>query len=647
MADSTSSVSGLISGIDYRALIDQIRSAEGKPATQARAQVDSIKAQQTAMATYRGLLDTLRTAAKGMRDGTSFDAMSASASAIIGSKPVASGSANPTAAAASYQVSVTSLAKAQKLGSVSQVSSATPVGVTGTFTVNGQAVTVNATDTLLDVRDKINALNQGTGPTRVSASILSVSGNSHRLVLTSETLGATGATLADTSGNVLQTLGFLSDPTTVDNAAVLQAGTDAQFSIDGVDFTRTSNVISDAVAGLTLTLTAEDPTAVTQIKVERYTEGARTAVKGFIDAYNKLVSFIKAQGTAGAEGTASPALYNDTLIRTMRASLPRTLLTAVPGAAADLLTPGMAGLTLDKNGVLSLDETKFNNAFENRLPDLRKLLQQTGSATGTGLAFVASTTATKAGTSPVTVTQLATRASVTGAGLAGGVYGGAADTMTVTDTRLGKSATINLTNGMTSTQIKDALTTAFGINGVGLTVTEAGGQIQIEQAGFGSGAGITVAYGAAAGAEPITAGSYANGLDVAGTIGGLAATGSGQVLIGAAGSDYAGLSVRYDGATLGAVGDITVSLGTGSEFERMLDAMVEANTGALAKRDTAMNASALRLQERADRIDARLEVRRESLLKQFAMMEVSIASFQNQAKSVTAILGALTSGANS
>jgi flagellar hook-associated protein 2 len=214
--------------------------------------------------------------------------------------------------------------------------------------------------------------------------------------------------------------------------------------------------------------------------------------------------------------------------------------------------------------------------------------------------------------------------------------------MTVTDTRLGKSATINLTNGMTSTQIRDALTSAFAGNGLGLTVTDAGGQIQIDQGGYGSGAGITIAYGAAAGSEPITAGTYANGLDIAGTIGGLAASGSGQVLVGAAATDVAGLSVRDDGVTLGAVGDVTVSLGTGSEFEWALDAMVEANTGTVSKRDVASNQSILRLQERADRIDARLEVRRESLLKQFARMEVSIASFQNQAKSVTAMLGSLT-----
>lgn len=646
MADSTSSVSGLISGIDYRSLIDQIITAESRPATQARAQVDSIKAQQNAIATYRGLLDAVRSAAKGLRDGTSFDAMSASTAAISGTRPIVSALATSTAAPASYQLSVTSLAKAQKLGSTPQVNTATPVGVSGTFTINGQAVTVSATDTLLDVRDKINALNQGAGATRVSASILSVSGSAQRLVLTSEQPGAAGATLADTSGTVLQSLGFLTGGGAINGANVLQAGTDAAFTIDGVAFTRNSNVVSDAVAGVTFTLTGEDPTAVTQVTVERFTEGARNNMKAFVDAYNKLTSFIKAQGTAGAEGAANPALYNDSLIRTMRASLPRTLLAAIPGAASDMGSAAMAGLTLDKSGVLSLDETRFNNAFNNRLEDVRKLFGQTGTVNGTGLNYVTSTTATKSGIYNVAVTQLATRSSVTGAGLAGGAYTGAGDTMTVTDTRLGKSATISLTNGMTSTQIKDALSTAFGTNGLGLTVSENGGQIQIEQAGYGSSASITVAYGAAAGGEPIAAGNYANGLDIQGTINGVAATGAGQVLVGAADNDVAGLSLRYDGATLGAIGDVTVNIGTGSELERMLDSMVEVNTGTLAKRDVASGASILRLQDRADRLDARLEVRRESLLKQFARMEVSIASFQNQAKSVTAMLGSLTSGAS-
>ncbi len=650
MADSSSSVSGIVSGIQYRDLIDQIITAEGRPAAQARSQVDTIKKQQAAIATYRGLLDSLRTAAKGMRDGSAFDAMSASSSALIGAKPLASGSATASAVPGTYQVTVSSLAKAQKLGATAVTSTSGPAGVAGDFTINGQTVTIAATDSMLDIRDKINALNTGSGATHVSASILSINATSHRLVLTSETLGADGIALADTSGSVLQSIGILSDATTTAPAAVLQQGTDAAFTIDGVSFVRNTNVVTDAIAGVTLTLSGEDPASVTQIAVERFAEGARTQMKTFVDAYNKLVDFIKTQGTAAPEGTAQPPLYNDSLLRTVRASLPRMLLTPVPGTAGDLAIPSAAGLSLDKSGVLTLDETKFSTAFTTRLPDLRKLLQQTGLATGTGLSYVTSTTQTKAGTRAVDITQLATRSSVTGAGLTGGVFAddGTPDTMTVTDTRLGTSISISLTNGMTSTDIASALSAAFTANGVGLTATESGGQVMLEQAGYGSNAGITVSYaaGGASGGEPIAAGTYANGLDVAGTIGGLTANGSGQVLVGTADTDVAGLSVRYSGTSLGAAGDITVNLGTGSDFERMLDSLLTANTGTVSKRETAMDGTILRLTDRADRMDARLVVRRDSLLKQFANMEVAIASFQNQAKSVTAMLGALSSGAN-
>lgn len=646
MADSSSSISGLISGIQYRDLIDQIILQEGRPASQARTQVDNIKKQQTAIATYRGLLDSLRTAAKAMRDGTAFDAMSATTSILAGTRPLASASVTPSAVPGSYQVTVTSLAKAQKLGATAQPSTSTPAGVSGTFTVNGQAVTLAATDTVLDIRDKINALNQGSSATKVSASILSVSATAHRLVLTSETPGADGIALAETSGTPLQGLGILSPTATLIPAAVLQEGTNAVFTIDGVPFNRTSNTITDAIAGLTLTLTGEDPAAVTQVTIERFAEGARGSVTAFVDAYNKLSSFIKEQGTATPDSTSRPALYNDSLLRATRASLPRMLLAGVAGTAADLSTPSAAGLSLDKNGVLSLDQTKFDSAFTTRLPDLRRLLQQSGSAIGTGLSYVASSTTTTGGTRAVDITQLATRSSITGAGLTGSVFAddGTPDTMTVTDTRLGKSASISLTNGMTTTDIAAALTAAFGTGGLGLTATESGGQVRIDQGSYGSGAGITVAYtaGGASGGEPITAGTYASGLDVAGTIGGFAATGSGQVLVGAPGSDVAGLSVRYEGVTLGAAGDVTMTLGTGSEFERLLDAMVESNTGTVAKRDTSLSLTIVRLEERAERLDARLDVRREALLKQFARMEVSISSFQNQAKSVTAILGALT-----
>ena len=651
--DSSSAISGLISGIQYRDLVDQIISVESRPAQAARDRATRLRNQQAAIKTYRGLLTSLQTAAKALRDGSAFDAMSTSSAIAAGSRTLVTGSATANASPGSYNISVTSatLAQAQKLGSVGQASVTGPLGFAGTFDLNGQTVTLVATDSLVEVRDKINALNTGTSATKVSASILSVGATSHKLVLTSQTTGAAGMTLSDTAGSALQSLGLLSNPTTIDPTAVLQAGADLSFTIDGVAFTRTTNTVSDAIDGVTLNFSGAEPGAVTRLSVERFLEGARGSIQAVVEAYNKVVDFLKEQGTSDPEATTRPALYGDTLIRTMRSRLPQLMLTTIGAAPADLNRPGLAGVALDSTGKLTFDSTKFDAAFQDRLADVRHLFQQTGTATGTGLTYISSTIDSKAGSYAVDITQLATQSSVTGAGLAGGVYSddGTPDTMTVTDTRMGKSVSIALSNGMTSAQIVAALTSAFGTAGLGLTATDVGGQVQITQVGYGSAAGITVEYaaGGTQGSDPIAAATYADGLDIAGTIGGLAATGSGQVLLGSCGTDAAGIAVRYDGASLGVAGDTTVDLGTGAELERLVTAFVQSNSGFVSLRETSLAENILRQEERADNIDARLAIRRSSLLVQFARMESALAQFQSQSQSVTAILGALNQGGGS
>lgn len=646
--DSLSAVSGLVSGIQYRDLVDQIIAAESRPAQVAKDRITRIQSQQNAVKTYRGLLTTLQTAARALRDGSAFDAMSTASAIVVGTRTLVTGTATSGAAPASYNISVTSptLAQAQKLGSANQASTTAPLGLAGDFTVNGQVVTLVATDSLVEARDKINALNTGTSATKVSASILSIGTSSHKLVLTSQTTGAAGIALADSSGSALQSLGLLSNPTTVDPAAVLQAGADLTFTIDGVAFSRTTNTVSDAIDGLTLNFANAEAGAVTRLTVDRFVEGARGSVQAVVDAYNKLVDFLKEQGTSDPDAATRPALYGDSLVRTMRSRLPELMLATIGAAPTDLNRPGLAGIALDSAGKLTFNPTKFDAAFKDRLDDLRKLFQQTGTATGTGLTYVSSTPDSKAGTYALDITQLATQTSITGSGLTGGVYSDDAtpDVMTVTDTRLGKSVSIPLSNGMTSAQIISALTSAIATGGLGLTAADVGGQVQLTQAAYGSGAGITVAYtaGGTQGSDPIAAATYADGLDITGTIGGFAATGSGQVLLGSSGSDVAGLAVRYAGATLGAAGDATVNLGTGAELERMVTAFVQSNTGFLSLRETAMVQNIARQQERADTIEARLEVRRSSLLSQFARMESALAQFQNQSRSVTAILGALS-----
>jgi flagellar hook-associated protein 2 len=640
----TSSISGVVSGINYRDLVDQLMAVEKQPADRLRAQATQLGTQQTAMGTFKGLLKTLQQAAKALRDGTAFSKLSATTSVAAGTRVLATATASTLATAASYQIEVTALAQQQKLGSAAQAGSTVPAGITGSFTLNGTAVSVVATDSLADIRDKINAVNSGATASGVAASILTTATGQARLVLTSVRAGSAGMTLAETSGTPLQALGFLNGAAAIDPAAVLVAGQNADFSVDGVPFSTSSNVVSTAIEGVTLTLTSTEPGARTTVTVSRSASDAQAAMQAMVDGYNAVVDFIKQQMTAPAAGGTAPPLFGDSLMRQTKAALPQSLLSSVAGASADLSTAAMAGLSLGQDGRLSLNATKFNAAFTDRLFDLQKLFQQGGTSTGPSTSYLGSTSRTPAGTYPVSITQAATRSQVTGVGL-GGAYtgGGVGDTMTVTDTATNRSASVTLTDGMTSAQIATALNTAFAAQGLGLLATEAGGELTLAQGAWGSSPGIVVAYtGASLGNVPIAAGSYANGQDVTGTINGEAATGSGQTLVAISGTKAQGLSVRYTGATTGDAGSVTINLGSGAMIERLLQQYTDVNTGTVDSRTTGLVGRVKTLNDRADRIEAKLAVRRESLLRQYAGMEEALGRLQAQSQSVVAVLNALT-----
>ena len=644
MTAPLSSISGLISGFNYRDLVDAIIAQARVPADRWEAESAANTARTTALATYRGLLDKVRTAAKALSTGTAFDAMSSTTSVLAGTRAIASATADATATAGSYQIKVDQLAKAEKLAGTIGRDAATALGAAAEFTVNGQAVTVDPTDTLVTLQGKINALNSGATPTGVSATILTVAPGDSRLILTSTKSGAAGITLADTVGTTLQTLGFQDGLGAELDGSVLVNGADAQFRIDDILLTRTSNVVTDAITGVTLTLTGDDVGAVTSIQVDRFVDAARTSMQQFVEAYNGLVAFLKTQGTAST--TSTPPLYGQSLIRTARAQLPSLLLEAVGGAAADLATVGQAGLSLTRDGTLTLDATKFDAAFKDRQGDLRTLFTEQRTATGAGLTFVSSAQASTAGSRAIDITALATKATLLTSGFVG-TYdaGGSTDQVTITDTNSGRTATVALTTGMSTADIVTALQTAFDTNELNLTATAVGNEIQLDQLGFGSGAGITLAFtGLGDGAaEAWSADTAVAGTDVAGTIGGLAATGIGQLLVGTSGTDAAGLTIQYSGLVTGAVGSINLSLGAGARIERLLEQFLATGNGLVDSKVSALETRNSRLSSRVTELDARLERRRAVLLANFLQMETAIARLKQQS---TSLLGSTSSSSN-
>ena len=110
-----------------------------------------------------------------------------------------------SASKGSYEIIVDGLASAQKLSSASFSSYLETLGASyaGDILINGRVVSVSATDSLADVRNKINNANAGTSPTGVDAAIVTYAANDYRLILTSDSTGADGISLQNGSSSDL------------------------------------------------------------------------------------------------------------------------------------------------------------------------------------------------------------------------------------------------------------------------------------------------------------------------------------------------------------------------------------------------------------------------------------------------------------
>jgi flagellar hook-associated protein 2 len=190
------------------------------------------------------------------------------------------------------------------------------------------------------------------------------------------------------------------------------------------------------------------------------------------------------------------------------------------------------------------------------------------------------------------------------------------------------------------------VTTQQGRGKAAITALDDNGQLRIAHNNAGATAGFQVSYtaGGADGSASlgIAAGAW-TGTDVIGTIGGFAATGSGTVLTGVAGSPIEGLLVSYDGSATGAVGDLTFSRGLATRLEVTADVILGSGAGSIKGLIERIDGSVITLTDRMENVEARIERRRESLIRRFTRMEEAMALAQSQSAWLEAQIGQLQS----
>lgn len=281
-----SSFSGLLSGIDFQSLIDEIIRAESEPIRQMEGRISRIQRRSDAFVSFEGKVQSFEGAAETLREGDVFDRRTV-ATSTTASETQLTASASDGAALGSSQVEVLSLATAEKLGSGSFGSSSDALGLSGEFSLNGTAISVAGTDSLQNVADAINDANTGVDATGVQASVLQVADGENRLVLTAQEQGADGIELADGASGVLRDLGFLDGTTSVKHQ-----------TSDGAKSDGFANAV-DAVADLR---GFASPPAAADVTIGGFTVNLDLANDSLNDVRDKINS---AAAGAGSDVTAS------------------------------------------------------------------------------------------------------------------------------------------------------------------------------------------------------------------------------------------------------------------------------------------------------------------------------------------------------
>lgn len=133
-----------------------------------------------------------------------------------------------------------------------------------------------------------------------------------------------------------------------------------------------------------------------------------------------------------------------------------------------------------------------------------------------------------------------------------------------------------------------------------------------------------------------------NGLDVAGTINGEAATGSGRTLTGASGENNVdGLVISYKGTTTGEVGSVNLTLGAAEMFDRALYNITDPYDGYVSFKQDSLEKTIERLDNRSEEMVERIDRKMEMMISRFVAMERAIQQLQAQSQWLSGQLGSL------
>jgi flagellar hook-associated protein 2 len=661
---------GIGSGLDVTSLISKLIQVESQPLTALATKEASYQSKLSAYGSLNSALSAFQNSLTNLNNPSTFQSLSATS----GDATIVSGTASSSATPGNYNVNVTKLAQAQSISSVGQASATDAIGnISTTTTISFQFGTITGTATngvypspgtsfaqdanqttgtvtidssnnsLQGIRDAINAASIG-----VSASIVGDgSATPYHLVLNSSKTGAASSLKISASGDAAVQNLVNYDPAGTQNFTEINTAQNATLKVNGIDITSASNSVSGSIQGVSLNLTKIGSTSVS---VSANTAGIQTGINSLVQAYNNLNTTITSLTAYNPTTKKGGLLLGDSTVQNVQNQVRNTLSAAVNGLGGGLTTLSQIGVTFQKDGSLALDSTKLNTALATKLSDVGGLFASLGKASDSLVSIAASSSATKAGSYALNITQIATQ----------GVLSG--DFALPTSTTIAPNTTINVTldNFTTSVSLAEGQytpsqltalvqssingTSAFSSTGSSVKASlGTTGNLVLQSAKYGVTSNISIANNTGSTVTLLTGGNQSGtpGLNVAGTLNGISATGSGQTLSGNAGTDTDGLKILVAGGAVGARGTVNFSIGYAFKLNNLLNGFLGSN-GTIASTASGVNRSITDIGKQRDILNSRLADSEARYRAQFTALDSILSNLSNTSTFLTQQLSALT-----
>jgi len=346
---------GVGSGLDLESLVTSLMAVEARPLTALQTKVASYTSKISSLGTLKSKLSALQTAAAAMKTATGKTALStfASFTASTADTTIATATATTGAVAGTYTLNVTQLAVAQRFESGTFSSTTDTVGSEGDTLIfdfatpddegNSRSVTItldSSNNSLTGLRNSINNANMGVTATIVNGT------NGPQLIFTGE----------EGLDNEITLSGELATQFTEKVSAQ-----NAEFTINGIAATSSSNSASGILDGVTIGLVKEGTTTLTV--AADYSTNITSALNDFITAYNAANSTMTTMGAYDSTTGTAGALQGNQILRDSQTLVRNLLYSTTTGGTSAYQTLSDIGVTVGTDGSLSLDSSKLEGAL--------------------------------------------------------------------------------------------------------------------------------------------------------------------------------------------------------------------------------------------------------------------------------------------